>query len=89
MILFCRGAQIGDKVEDVHEPMRNKGFLHMPVFDGDRYLGLMIVRYLLELRKPYQSLFVEDTMGRYALMPKVSPRRCNNVDSSISYRHGR
>jgi hypothetical protein len=33
-------ARKGDKVEDVYEPMRNKGFSQMPVFDGDHYSWL-------------------------------------------------
>jgi hypothetical protein len=44
----------------------------MPVLDGDRYLGLMTERRLLELQKPYQALFMEDAERCLTLVPKTT-----------------
>jgi len=44
----------------------------MPVFDSDRYLGLMTERRLLELRKPYQTLLVEDALEWPPIVPKTT-----------------
>jgi predicted transcriptional regulator len=53
--------------------MPNNGFSQMPVFDGDRYLGLMTERRLLELQKPYQALFIEDAERCCPSCPKRRP----------------
>ena len=53
-------ARKGDNIKDVYEPMRLRGFSQMPVYDSERYLGIMTERRPLDLRKPYQTLLVED-----------------------------
>jgi predicted transcriptional regulator len=62
----------GEKVEDVYEPMKLKGYSQMLVYDGERYIGLMTERRILQLRKPYETLLVEDAMEDVPLVPKTT-----------------
>ena len=62
----------GDKVEDVYESMKLKGFSQMPVYDSERYIGLMTERRILQLRKPYETLLVEDAMEEFPHVPKTT-----------------
>jgi len=65
-------ARNGDRVEDVYDQMKLKGFSQMPVYNGERYIGLMTERRLLQLRKAYQTLLVEDAMEDVPLVPKTT-----------------
>ena len=62
-------AQKGERVEDVYDKMKLKGFSQMPVYDGERYIGLITERRLLQLKKPYQTLLVEEAMEDVPLVP--------------------
>ena len=62
----------GEKVEDVYNQMKLKGFSQMPVYDSERYIGLMTERRILQLRKAYQSLLVEDAIEDVPLVPKTT-----------------
>jgi predicted transcriptional regulator len=52
--------------------MKLKGFSQMPVYDSERYIGLMTERRILQLRKAYQSLLVEDAIEDVPLVPKTT-----------------
>jgi predicted transcriptional regulator len=62
----------GEKVEDVYDPMKLKGFSQMPVYDGESYIGLLTERRLLKMKKAYQTLLVEDAMEDVPLVPKMT-----------------
>jgi len=65
-------AKKEEKVEDVYDKMKLKGFSQMPVYDDEIYIGLMTERRLLQLRKPYQTLLVEDAMEDVPLVPMTT-----------------
>jgi predicted transcriptional regulator len=65
-------ARKGDTVEDITNRCLTNGFSQIPVFDGDRYLGLMTEIRLLELQKPYQALFIEYAERCLPLVPKTA-----------------
>jgi len=63
-------ARKGDEVKDVELQMKTRGFSQVPVFDKGMPIGMLTERRILEMKKPYEKLLVEDSMEETAIVPK-------------------
>jgi len=63
-------ARKGESVVEVASKMKEKGYSQVPVFDGDIPIGMLTERRIIELKKPYQTLRVEQAMEDHAIVSK-------------------
>ena len=63
-------ARKGDKVEDIAPRMKEKGYSQVPVFEGGEPIGMLTEQRIIQLKKPYRTLLVEDAMEDAAIIPK-------------------
>ena len=63
-------AHKGDEVKDIELEMKKRGYSQVPVLDQGQPIGMLTERRILEMKKPYDKLLVEDAMEEVARVPK-------------------
>ena len=66
-------TRMGDRVEEVASKMAERGYSQVPVFDSDGLMGMLAERRIIELKKPYETLRVEEAMEETAIVPRRTP----------------
>ena len=60
----------GDKVDEIALEMKNRGYSQVPVFEEGKPIGLLTERRILDMKKPYDDLLVEEAMEEAVIVPK-------------------
>ena len=60
----------GDKVDEIVSEMKDRGYSQVPVFDEGRLIGMLTERRILEMKKPYDDLLVEEAKEEVVIVPK-------------------
>lgn len=63
-------VQKGTRVEEIVGRMKERGYSQMPVIDGDRPIGMLTERRIIEMKRPYETLLVEEAMEDIVIVPK-------------------
>ena len=63
-------ARKGDKVEYIALKMKEKGYSQVPILDEGKTIGLLTENRILDLKKPYEKLLVEEAMEEVVIVPK-------------------
>jgi len=60
----------GDKVDEIALEMKERGYSQVPVLENGKPIGMLTERRILEMKKPYDDLLVEDAMEEAVIVPK-------------------
>lgn len=63
-------VQRGERVEEIAEIMKRKGFSQVPVMDGGRPIGMLTEQRIIEKKRPYETLLVEEAVEDVVIVPK-------------------